>query len=96
MSMPDSDGRDASRDDSSPATEKPTVISANDARQGPPGHELLYVLGFGTTETIFALRWRRFSAEVMPKTVHHPLLQSVAAPRSAPAHSQLRRHLPEE
>jgi hypothetical protein len=27
----------------------------NDARQGPPGHELLYVLGFGTAGAIFTL-----------------------------------------
>jgi len=31
------------------------VISGNDARQGAPGHELLYVLGFGTTGAIFAV-----------------------------------------
>ena len=30
------------------------MISANDARQGPSGHEVLYVLGFGTTGAIFA------------------------------------------
>jgi len=27
---------------------KSVVISENDARQGPPGDEMLYVLGFGT------------------------------------------------
>ena len=26
---------------------KSVVISENDARQGPPGDEMLYVLGFG-------------------------------------------------
>jgi hypothetical protein len=54
MSMPVSAGTDASRD-SGPAPEKPVVISADDARQGAPGHELLYVLGFGTTGAIFAV-----------------------------------------
>jgi len=54
MSTPVSAGPDESRD-SGPPSEKPVVISANDARQGPPGHELLYVLGFGTTGAIFAV-----------------------------------------
>jgi hypothetical protein len=54
MSTPVSAGVDASRDSGS-AAEKPLVISANDARQGPADHELLYVLGFGTTGAIFAL-----------------------------------------
>jgi len=54
MSIPVPAGTDASRDPGS-APEKPVVISANDARQGPPGHELLYVLGFGTTGAIFAV-----------------------------------------
>jgi len=54
MSMPISTGTDASRD-SGPAPEKPVVISADDARQGAPGHQLLYVLGFGTTGAIFAV-----------------------------------------
>ena len=45
---------DASRD-SCPSPEKPVVISANDARQGCPGREVLYVLGFGTTGAIFAV-----------------------------------------
>ena len=31
------------------------VISENDARQGPPGDEMLYVLGFGTSGAIFAV-----------------------------------------
>jgi hypothetical protein len=53
MFKPHSAG-DASRD-AKPLSEKPSAISANDARQGPPGHELLYVLGFGTTGAIFAL-----------------------------------------
>jgi len=35
--------------------DKPVIISANDARQGPSGQELLYILGFGTTGAIFAL-----------------------------------------
>jgi hypothetical protein len=54
MSTPISSGTNASRD-SDPAPEQPVVISGNDARQGPPGHELLYVLGFGTTGAIFAV-----------------------------------------
>ena len=32
-----------------------TTISADDARQGPLGQELLYVLGFGTTGAVFAI-----------------------------------------
>jgi hypothetical protein len=32
---------------------KSIVISENDARQGPPGGEMLYVLGFGSA--IFAV-----------------------------------------
>jgi hypothetical protein len=54
MSTPVSAGPDT-LSDSGPAREKPVVISANDARQGPPGYELLYVLGFGTTGAIFAV-----------------------------------------
>jgi hypothetical protein len=54
MSTPVSARTDASRD-SGPAPEKPVLISANDARQGPPGREVLFVLGFGTTGAIFAL-----------------------------------------
>ncbi len=54
MSVPVSAGINASRD-AGPAPEKSVVISADDARQGPPGHELLYVLGFGTTGAIFTL-----------------------------------------
>ncbi len=54
MSTSVSAGTDASRD-SGPARGKPVVISGNDARQGAPGHELLYVLGFGTTGAIFAV-----------------------------------------
>lgn len=54
MSAPVSTETPASRDSSS-APEKAVVISAKDARQGPPGHELLYVLGFGTTGAILAL-----------------------------------------
>ena len=54
MSTPVSAGTDASRD-SGLHPENPVVISANDARQGPPGHELLYVLGLGTTGAIFAV-----------------------------------------
>jgi hypothetical protein len=54
MSTSVSSGTDASPD-SGPAAETPMVISANDARQGPPGHELLYVLGFGTTGAIVAV-----------------------------------------
>jgi hypothetical protein len=34
---------------------KPVVISENDARQDPPGHEMLYVLGLGTSGAIFAV-----------------------------------------
>jgi len=34
---------------------KPAVISADDARQGPAGHEVLYVLGLGTSGAIFAV-----------------------------------------
>src|SRR6185436_6364985 len=34
---------------------KSVVISENDARQGPPGDEMLYVLGFGTIGAIFAV-----------------------------------------
>lgn len=54
MSMPVSAGINASRD-AGRAPEKSMVISANDARQGPRGHELLHVLGFGTTGAIFTL-----------------------------------------
>jgi hypothetical protein len=54
MSTPVSDGIDPSRE-SGPAPEKPVAISANDARQGPTGREVLFVLGFGTTGAIFAL-----------------------------------------
>jgi hypothetical protein len=54
MSTPVSAGTDASRD-SGLAPEKPVVISANDARQGPPGYELLYALGFGTAGAILAV-----------------------------------------
>ncbi len=54
MSTSVSDERDASRD-SGPAPEEPVVVSANDARQGPPGRDVLFVLGFGTTGAIFAL-----------------------------------------
>jgi len=34
---------------------KSVVISENDARQGLPGDEMLYVLGFGTSGAIFAV-----------------------------------------
>jgi hypothetical protein len=34
---------------------KSVVIFANDARQGPPGQGVLYVLGFGTAGAIFAV-----------------------------------------
>ena len=54
MSTPVSAGTDASHDSGS-APEKPVMISTNDARQGLPGHEVLYVLGFGTTGAIFAV-----------------------------------------
>jgi hypothetical protein len=54
MSTPVCAETDASRDPAS-AHEKTVVISAKDARQGAPGHELLYVLGFGTTGAIFAV-----------------------------------------
>jgi hypothetical protein len=54
MSVPVSAGINASRG-AGPDPEKSVVISANDARQGPPGQELLYVLGFGTTGAIFTL-----------------------------------------
>ena len=54
MSVPVSAEINASRD-AGPAHEKSVVISADDARQGPPGHELLYELGFGTTGAIFTL-----------------------------------------
>jgi hypothetical protein len=50
MSTPVSAGINGSRG-AGPAV----VISANDGRQGPPGHELLYVLGLGTTGAIFTL-----------------------------------------
>jgi hypothetical protein len=54
MCTPVSTETGASRDWGS-APEKAVLISAKDARQGPPGHELLYVLGFGTTGAILAL-----------------------------------------
>jgi hypothetical protein len=34
---------------------KPVVISENDAQKDPPGQEMLYVLGFGTSGAIFAV-----------------------------------------
>jgi hypothetical protein len=34
---------------------KPVVISENDAQEGPPGQEMLHVLGFGTCGAIFAV-----------------------------------------
>jgi hypothetical protein len=34
---------------------KSIVIFENDARQGPPGGKMLYVLGFGTSGAIFAV-----------------------------------------
>jgi len=39
-------------DVSNQTSEEPVMISEDDARQGPPGHEVLYVLGFGTTGTV--------------------------------------------
>ncbi len=72
MSTSVSSGTDASRD-SGPARGKPVVISGNDARQGAPGHELLYVLGFGTTGAIFAVAavLAYFEAQVVGRRVSH-------------------------
>ena len=39
-------------DVSNQTSEEPVMISENDARQGPHGHEVLYVLGFGTTGAV--------------------------------------------
>jgi hypothetical protein len=36
------------------AAEAPIMISQDDARQGPMGHQVLYVLGFGIAGAIFA------------------------------------------
>jgi hypothetical protein len=36
------------------AEDAPIMISQDDARQGPMGHQMLYVLGFGLTGAIFA------------------------------------------
>ena len=36
------------------AAEAPSTISDDDARQGPTGHRVLYVLGFGIAGAIFA------------------------------------------
>jgi hypothetical protein len=54
MATSASAGKDRPRD-SDPAPEKSVVISAHDARQGPPGQGALYVLGFGTAGAIFAV-----------------------------------------
>jgi len=54
MSTQASAEKDGSRD-SDPTPEKSVVISASDARQGPPGHGTLYVLGFSTAGAIFAV-----------------------------------------
>jgi hypothetical protein len=54
MSTLASAARDASRGRVRPRR-KPMVISADDARQGPAGHEVLYVLGLGTFGAIFAV-----------------------------------------
>jgi hypothetical protein len=35
------------------AAEAPSTISDNNARQGPTGHRVLYVLGFGIAGAIF-------------------------------------------
>jgi hypothetical protein len=36
------------------AAQAPIMISQDDARQGPMGHQVLYVLGFGIVGAIFA------------------------------------------
>jgi hypothetical protein len=36
------------------ASKAPIMISQDDARQGPMGHQVLYVLGFGIAGAIFA------------------------------------------
>ena len=54
MPIQASAGKDEPRD-SDPTPEKSIVISASDARQGPPGHGTLYVLGFSTAGAIFAV-----------------------------------------
>ena len=36
------------------AENAPIVVSQDDARQGPMGHQMLYVLGFGLAGAIFA------------------------------------------
>jgi hypothetical protein len=36
------------------AAEAPIIISQDDARQGPTGHQVLYVLGFGIVGAILA------------------------------------------
>jgi hypothetical protein len=36
------------------AAEAPIMISQDEARQGPIGHQVLYVLGFGIAGAIFA------------------------------------------
>jgi hypothetical protein len=36
------------------AAKAPIMISQDDARQGPTGHQMLYVLGFGLAGAIFA------------------------------------------
>jgi hypothetical protein len=36
------------------AAEAPIMISQDDGRQGPMGHQMLYVLGFGIAGAIFA------------------------------------------
>jgi hypothetical protein len=36
------------------AAKAPIMISQDDARQGPMGHQILYVLGFGIAGAIFA------------------------------------------
>jgi hypothetical protein len=54
MSTPVSVGRNAWHE-SAPPPEKPVAIPANQARQGPPRREVLYVLGFGTSGAILAV-----------------------------------------
>jgi hypothetical protein len=52
MSSPASIETEAPRDPSLPTR---CTISADDARQGPLGQELLFVLGFGTMSAAFAI-----------------------------------------
>ena len=52
MSTPASIETETSRDLSLPTQ---CIILADDARQGPLGQELLFVLGFGTTSAAFAI-----------------------------------------